>query len=199
MSTIRIRRWASRTLGLLVVAAALGAVVATAADATRGQPHTLAFDVAEDGTRFVLDEAPVFDDGLPAYGNGFVTQGYIFEAGTLGADDGVTADGTVAEGFADKVIGRWTCYGYFVGDGARTDPQDGAWVVTTQVYEFDDGSTLVSVGPENPAGGAAAARAITGGTGAHALARGEVEQLTLGHNASDGVNATFTVRLAPGR
>ena len=42
-----------------------------------------AFDVAEDITRFVFAAAPVFDDGLPAYGNAFVTQGYIYPAGTL--------------------------------------------------------------------------------------------------------------------
>ena len=35
-----------------------------------------AFDVAEDLSRFVHDESPVFDDGMPAYGNAFVTQGY---------------------------------------------------------------------------------------------------------------------------
>ena len=41
------------------------------------------FDVSESGPRFVFDEAPVFDDGLPAYGNAFVTEGYIFPYGYL--------------------------------------------------------------------------------------------------------------------
>ena len=44
---------------------------------------TLAFDVAEDMTRFVFAEQPVHEDGMPAYGNPFITQGYIYPAGTL--------------------------------------------------------------------------------------------------------------------
>ncbi|WP_375552207.1 hypothetical protein [Rhodophyticola porphyridii] len=52
------------------------------------------FDVAEDLSRFVYASAPVFDDGMPAYGNAFVTQGYIYPAGTL--DGGV--EGTLANG-----------------------------------------------------------------------------------------------------
>ena len=93
------------------------------------------FDVAEDITRFVFAPAPVFDDGMPAYGNAFVTQGYIYPAGTL--DGGV--EGTLANGdpaFPDRVIGEWTCDGYFVGDGMRTET--GAIVITRQVYRFDE-------------------------------------------------------------
>ena len=59
---------------------------AQAAEAASQPANTrhLQFDIAEIGTRFVFDEAPVFDDGFPAYGNAFVTEGYIYEAGTLG-------------------------------------------------------------------------------------------------------------------
>ena len=154
-------------------------------------PNHLEIEVAEDGTRFAFDESPVFEDGYPAYGNGFVTQGYIYPAGTLDDSNGVNPDGTPE--FPDEVIGEWTCYGYFVGDGAHTE--SGPWVVTTQVFEFNSdvvgGETLVTVGSETPAGAGPAVRAVVGGTGRFSLTSGEVVQVTLGHNASDGVNATF--------
>ena len=66
------------------------------------------FDVAEDLSRFVYAAAPVFDDNMPAYGNAFITQGYVYPAGTLdGGVEGTLKDGSPA--FPDKVIGTWTC------------------------------------------------------------------------------------------
>ncbi|MEM7711368.1 MAG: hypothetical protein AAF264_11595, partial [Pseudomonadota bacterium] len=107
----------------LFFAAAIAAMPFTA---SAGEPLA-AFDVAEDISRFVYADAPVFDDGMPAYGNAFVTQGYIYPAGTL--NSGV--EGTLPNGepaFPDLVIGEWTCDGYFVGDGMRTET--GALVIT---------------------------------------------------------------------
>ncbi len=60
-------------------------VAAAPFTASAGEPLA-GFDEAEDLSRFVFAPAPVFDDGMPAYGNPFVTQGYIYHAGTL--DDG---------------------------------------------------------------------------------------------------------------
>lgn len=170
-----------------------GGLTQTAEDTSvdMDNPNHLEVEVAEDGRRFVFDEAPVFDDGYPQYGNGFVTQGYIYPAGTLNGSNGVNADGSPE--FPGSVIGEWTCYGYFVGDGAHTDR--GAWVVTTQVFAFESdivgGETIVTVGFETPAGAGTAARSVVGGSGRWAHASGEVSQVTLGHNMSDGVNATF--------
>ncbi len=153
-------------------------------------------DVAEDGTRFVFDQnGPLLDDGYPDYGNGFVTQGYLYPAGTIGESDGVLADGSPE--FPDLVIGNWTCWGYFVGDGA--DTTDGPWVITTQVFDFDvdqpGATTIITAGMETPAGTGPIARAITGGTGAFRAAGGQMSQETLGHNVSEGVNATFVFDL----
>lgn len=186
-------------LGLLALLAGaiflLPNAVATPGYGDTPETVTLDVDVAEDGTRFVFDDAPLFDDGLPAYGNSFVTQGFIYEDGTLGDTDGVIIDddGNAAPEFPDEVIGEWTCYGTFIGDGAHetTDP----WVVTTQIFEFDDGSSFVSVGTELPQQAGTIARAITGGTGDYATASGQLDQTTNGHNATDGVNADFSVTL----
>lgn len=196
------RRLLAIGLGLLAVLA-IAVLLLQSASATPGYGDTpdditLDFDVAEDGTRFVFDDAPLFDDGLPAYGNGFVTQGFIYEDGTLGPNDGVIIDdaGNAVPEFPDKVIGEWTCYGSFIGDGAHetTDP----WVVTTQIYDFDDGSSFVSVGTELPQQAGTIVRAITGGTGEYATARGELHQTTNGHNGTDGVNGDFSVTLQTG-
>ncbi|WP_299886668.1 hypothetical protein [uncultured Ruegeria sp.] len=150
----------------------------------------MSFDVAEDLSRFIFAAAPVFDDGMPAFGNAFVTQGYIYEDGTLdGGEEGTLSDGSPA--FPDQVIGRWTCDGYFVGDGARTT--SGAMVITRQVFEFDNGDILINQGAELADIGVEAPRAITGGTGSFANINGEMTQVLLG--MSDGYGVRLSVEI----
>ena len=170
----------------LIIAAAMAAMPMVA---EAGDPLA-AFDVAEDLSRFVFAAAPVFDDQMPAYGNAFVTQGYIYPAGTL--DGGV--EGTLPNGdpaFPDLVIGEWTCDGYFIGDGMRTET--GAIVMTRQVYRFNDGDLLISHGPELVDTGVAVTRAVTGGTGDYADAPAELNQVLLG--MSDGYGVRLRVEL----
>lgn len=170
----------------LIIAAAMAAMPMVA---EAGDPLA-AFDVAEDLSRFVFAAAPVFDDQMPAYGNAFVTQGYIYPAGTL--DGGV--EGTLPNGdpaFPDLVIGEWTCDGYFIGDGMRTET--GAIVMTRQVYRFNDGDLLISHGPELVDAGVAVTRAVTGGTGDYADAPAELNQVLLG--MSDGYGVRLRVEL----
>lgn len=159
-----------------------------------GKVKTVKFDVAEDATRFVFDEEPVDEDGLPEYGNPFVTQGYIYPEGTLGESNGVKANGEPE--FPDKVIGEWTCRGWFVGEGAAT--KSGPWVVTTQLYDLGDKPgevTLVTDGSEISDIGEEAKRAITGGTGPYKRAAGEGGQTLLGFNATEGVNLRFEFKV----
>ena len=193
------RRVAAGLLGLVSVVAA-GASIASAADNNR-RPRTLEVDIAEDGTRFVFDEAPVFDDGMPAHGNPFVTQGYIYPAGTLTNSNGVNPDGTPE--FPDKVIGEWSCRGYFIADGAHTT--EGAWVFTTQLFAFGDdpdtgAETIVVTGYEGAEAGAIVTAAISGGTGRYATARGDADQELLGFNNPElptmGINKTVELELA---
>ena len=132
----------------------------------------LAFDVAENGLKFAFDLNGPLENGLPAYGNAFVTQGYIYPKGTLDAHNGVNPDGSPE--FPDQVIGEWTCRGFFVGDGAATIT--GPWVITTQHYDFYEESgfapekqstkfNLISDGYELVDIDVPGERAITGGTG----------------------------------
>ncbi|MEM7643982.1 MAG: hypothetical protein AAF366_15860 [Pseudomonadota bacterium] len=173
----------------LLVAAAIAVMPLTG---NAGEPLA-AFDVAEDMSRFVFAAVPVFDDGMPAYGNAFITQGYIYPAGTL--DGGV--EGTLPNGdpaFPDLVIGEWTCDGYFVGDGMRTET--GAIVMTRQIYRFNDGDLLISHGPEFVDAGVTVTRAVTGGTGDYADAPAELDQVLLG--MSDGYGVRLQIELGGG-
>lgn len=170
------------TLSTLAFVASTGFAMA------EGAP--MSFDVAEDLTRFVFAAESVFDDGMPAYGNAFVTQGYIYEDGTLdGGAEGTLADGSPA--FPDKVIGRWTCDGFFVGDGART--LTGAWVISRQVFEFDSGEILINQGAELADVDVAGPRAITGGTGAYAHVAAEMTQTLLGMTDGFGVRLSIEI------
>ena len=164
--------------------------------------YMLKFDVAESAPKFIPDEAPVFEDGFPAYGNSFVTQGYIYPHETLSDSNGVNPDGSPE--FPELVIGEWTCRGFFIGNGARTET--GPWVITTQHYDFyaesgyapnkqsgkrniiSDGYELVDIDVPGE-------RAITGGTGIYRNARGQAVQTLLGFNGTEGVNLRFELKV----
>ncbi len=148
------------------------------------------FDMAEDHTRFAFAPAPVHADGLPAYGNPFVTQGYIYEAGTLdGGGEGVNADGSPV--FPDKVIGVWTCDGWYVADGAHTTT--GTIIISRQVFQFDDDSVIITQGAETADYGVAMPRVITGGLGDYAGIDGVMYQTNLGMSEGFGVRAQFRI------
>jgi hypothetical protein len=134
----------------------------------------MSFDVAEDMSRFVFAPAPVFEDGMPAYGNAFITQGYIYEDGTL--DSGV--EGTLPD-----------------GSPAFPDTQTGAIVITRQVFEFDNGDILINQGAELVDVNVEAPRVITGGTGAFAGMSGEMTQVLL--DMSDGYGVRLLVDVKP--
>lgn len=149
----------------------------------------LAFDISEDMTKFVFDDAPVFDDGMPAAGNGFVTQGYIYPAGTIADGAGVNADGSPTH--PDAVLGTWICEGVLIGDGARTET--GAWVVSNQVFDFGDldgVDAITTSGIELSDIDVEVQRAITGGTGEYRSGDGEQIQVLTGFNEGGGVNLT---------
>ena len=155
--------------------------------AVSSSPKTLRFDVAEAGNRFVFDEAPVFEDGMSAYGNSFITEGYLYPAGTLGESNGVLPNGEPE--FPDLVLGKWVCRGYFVGNGAYTET--GAWVVTPQIFDLGQiagTETITTEGFELSDIGVTGYRAITGGTSDYSRARGQMSQVLTGFNETMGVN-----------
>jgi hypothetical protein len=181
-------------VGLAVLAA--GALVAgVKAQNSAGQYQTLRVEVAEDMSRFVFDKDVTFEDGMPKHGSSFITQGYIYPAGTLkNGEDGVNKDGSAK--YPDKVLGEWTCRGWFVGEGAHA--KKGPMVVTNQIYSFGKElgqKTIVTDGYELADIGKAVSRAITGGTGEYIGIEGELKQTFLGFNATEGVNLRLEFRI----
>ncbi|WP_298934637.1 hypothetical protein [uncultured Ruegeria sp.] len=153
----------------------------------------MAFDVAEDHTRIHMAAAPVHENGMPAHGNAFVSQGYIYPEGTL-ADGtvGVLEDGSPA--FPDLILGTWTCDGYFVGEGGNATT--GAWIISRQTFAFNDGATVVTQGAEIADIGQPNLRPVTGATGEFAGIEGGLIQTTLGFNDYWGLRATYIFEAA---
>lgn len=182
---------------VLVVTVACQAVQAAPQSNAVGQGNkgeTIRFEVAEDGTRFVFSEERLFEDGMPQYGTPFVTQGYIYPEGTLNGSNGALADGSPE--FPDRVIGEWTCYGYMIGDGGHTE--SGVWVVSTQVYQFNeryDNAMLITDGFELVDFNVPVARTITAGTGRFLGIVGEQVQTLLGFTEQMGVNLTVELQM----
>ncbi len=153
----------------------------------------MAFDVAEDHTRIFMANAPLHENGMPAHGNAFISQGFIYPAGTLEAGTtGVLEDGSPA--FPDLVLGTWTCDGYFVGEGANA--KTGVWIISRQVFAFTDGDTIVTQGTEIVDTGVENLRPVTGATGDYGDFSGAMVQTLLGFSEQMTVNVSF--RLAPG-
>lgn len=148
----------------------------------------MAFDVAEDHTRIYMANAPLHENGMPAHGNAFISQGYIYPSGTLQAGTaGVLEDGSPA--FPDLVLGTWTCDGYFVGEGANATT--GVWIISRQTFAFEDGYTIITQGTEIVDAGIENLRPITGATGDYAGLDGPMVQTLLGFSEQMTVNATF--------
>jgi hypothetical protein len=170
---------------LLLIALAIVAVATLVGYGVNAQSEPMRFEVAEDGNRFVFGQERLFPDGNPNYGTPFVTQGYLYPEGTLNGSNGVLPDGSPE--FPDAVIGTWTCYGYMIGEGAHTTT--GEWVISTQVYKFNDsGDIIITNGFELVDLNVSAARAIIGGTGEFSSASGEQMQELLGFTEQMGVN-----------
>lgn len=201
MNAKRLFKWLGVGTAVLLVGLAIFALVAPgvlASDDDDEWEHLKAIEVAEDGTRFVSDEAPVFaSDGFPAYGAAFITQGYIYPAGTLTCNNndcnGVNPDGSPE--FPDLVMGEWTCWGYHIADGAHT--ATGPIVVTNQLFSFGEeygNVTLTTTGYEYVDFDLPFQRAITGGTGPFAKAGGEMTQTVLGWDGDPfGISVSFQI------
>ncbi len=147
-------------------------------------------DIVENPRKFSFDETPAFEDGSPAYGGEFITQGFIYPKGTLEMGDGVDVDGNPQ--FPDLVIGTWFCRGWHIGDGAHT--QSGPIVITHQIFNFGKkfgAKTIATDGVELADIGEPVKRAITGGTGRYKRVRGEQVQTLEGLNQFESEQGTL--------
>lgn len=180
-------------LTVLLLATVTGYVVM--AQSNDSAVQIIKVEVAEDGNRFVFDDAPLHEDGMPAYGNSFVTSGYLYPEGTLNGSNGVLADGSPE--FPDKVLGTWICKGWMIGDGAHTET--GVWVTSTQIYNFGEefgSATIITDGFEIADFNVPITRAIVGGSGEYSAAAGDMTQELLGFTEQMGVNLSVELSLA---
>lgn len=177
----------------VVVLVALLALPMAQRLAAQPQGEVLQLEIAEIPSRYA--PAPFDFDaktGAHTHGNAFITQGYIYPAGTLKGGEGVKRDGSPL--YPDKVLGEWTCWG-FVSGGDAVRP------VTTQLFQFGLGygkKTIVTNGYEI-GDGTPYWRAIVGGTGAYAGATGEQVQTFLKLNdypPYGGVTFTTELRIS---
>ncbi len=188
---------AGPTRGAATTRAYAAPAVLTTADAlaaVTGPDGTLSFDVAEDGTRFTWAGDPSLTSGMPDHDTPYITQGYVYPAGTLDGSNGVNADGSPE--FPDKVLGQWTCWGWWVGAGK---PDQTAPWITTHLFNFGSAwgeATLVSEGYSLDDVDVPLPRAVIGGTGPLTGATGTQLETILGHNVSEGVDFHYEVRRA---
>ncbi len=181
-----------RVVWMAIFALVVGALAIFLPPGAKADRTRLAIDVACDANTFVF-QGPATAAG-PAYGASFVVQGVIYPGGIFaanGSNSGLLPNGEPE--FPDRVIGRWTCKGWFIGDGIATE--SGPFVVTTQIYDLDPGhpgaETLVSDGIELIDLNMPFNRAVTGGTGEFDRATGQVIQTSVGVNATELFNFTF--------
>jgi hypothetical protein len=169
------------------------------APAVASAQNIIEFDVAEDGTRFVFQNEPLLANGFPAYGNPFVTTGYLYAKNRLTVDASGTVNGVNANGtpqFPNDVKGLWHCRGWFIGDGANT--VTGPWTISHQLYQITTGSLQGEIstdGVELVDIGVQGERAIIGGTDDFEKARGEQFQTLLGFNVTGGVGLRILIRV----
>lgn len=179
-------------------------------DLARGKAR-IAFDVVELASGFHFDEAPIDDNGMPLYGNPFITQGVIYPKGVIGVDENGFSNGAIVEvdehgneiarpEFPELVVGTWICRGaVFSADGFNIE--SGPTVHTEQLFDFHGVAgghgaiSLSTTGLELIDQGVPIARAVTGGTGPYRRARGEMEQTFVGLNASEGFVLRYETRL----
>jgi hypothetical protein len=206
MSAISRRRLLHRLAVVSATAPAAVAAFAASAAARAGstadeviaqletEEGVLRFDVAENAANFAWAGDPELVDGLPAGRTAFLSQGYIYPADTLTDSNGVLADGSPE--FPDMVLGQWSCWGWYMGTGR---PAGNASWLTTHLVNFGEpwgAASLVSEGYSIDDLELALERAIVGGTGPYAGARGVQLETNLGFNASNGINVRYEYRLA---
>lgn len=180
----------TRALALVTALAMTLLAVGSMTTSVAAQEGSLQVEVAEYGSRFFPDSSMADADGNPTRGAWFVTEGYIYEAGTLtctdGACNGVVYDdmGNPSAEFPDAVVGTWHCAGTHLEDAAVMGEFIGPVALTTQVFDFGElgADSIVTSGYESANVGVEYQRAITGGTGMYSGATGVQAQTTIGFN-----------------
>ena len=121
------------------------------------------FEVVEDHTRIVFQPAINFGtESSQLRARAFSTSGYVYPSGTLSPENlGVLENGAPTS--PEDVIGQWSSEGWYIGSEAQAT--EGVQIMSRQIFEFRDGSVLVTYGEENWNDGETSVRAIEQATG----------------------------------
>ena len=151
--------------------------------------RTVVLDVAVDARTNRLNPGLV---GPPVRGTTFIVSGKVYPGGTIPA--GGTPDQPSAFGPDEPgSIGNFICRATFNYDLAEIMAGAAPHLASSQLFFLDDDAGFATEGME---GGTTTVRAVTGGMGRYATARGEVTQEILGVNPTGLFNSRFTFTLA---
>ena len=146
----------------------------------------LTLDVAIDATTFKLQrETAVLPTNLMR-GDTFITDGLIYPGGTIASGSTAFPPTNV------QPIGKWVCRGVFQIGSAQLAAGGKPHVYSTQYFMLNDGTSIVTDGPE---GGGDFMRAIIGGWGSANNNRGDVLESPIGSNSTGLFNLRFTFRI----
>jgi hypothetical protein len=154
----------------------------------RHRKPNVVYDISYDGA---TARTLYGQQGTISRGDAFILAGNIYPGGTI-PTNGVFSPTTPGS------IGTWTCRGVYNFDLADLNLGKEPMVYTTQVFQFNDGTMIITEGAE---GLATHIRAVTGGTGRASGATGQVRQEFLGANETvdvdgmPGLNFRFTFDL----
>ena len=148
-------------------------------------------DVAEDCTTLAVNSANPLEDPTTnnAIGDTLYVGGAIFPGGTLqsGAQSNSPSD--------PGSIGRWRSRATLIANfNIQTGFDSSPIAFATMIYSLNNRDSLMSEGLV-PDIGSSTDRAVIGGTGAFAGARGEVRLQNLGTNATGCFNYRFSFKL----
>ena len=143
-------------------------------------------DVAIDATKFQFQRDTAILPTNVIRGDTFITEGPIYPGGTLQTGN------TPFPPTSAEPIGKWVCRGTFQIPTAQITAGVTPFVYSTQYFLLNDGTSIVTEGPE---GGAAFTRAITGGWDDGIGMSGDNLETPIGSNATGMFNVRFTFQI----
>jgi hypothetical protein len=154
--------------------------------AQRGFFGGYTLDVAIDATKFQLQRDTAILPTNIVRGDTFITEGPIYPGGV------VPSGNTPFPPTSATPIGKWVCRGTFQIPTAQIVAGVTPFVYSTQYFLLDDGTSIVTEGPE---GGAAFTRAITGGWSNGIGMSGDNLETPIGSNSTGMFNVRFTFQI----
>lgn len=125
----------------------------------------------------------------------FIVEGHIYKKGTFeyyGFESGIKSSG--APEFLDRLMGKWTCKGWYINRGPET--KTGYYIDSTHTYELDSRTALsrilTSNGKEKIEMHESFSRVLCSGMGSYSKVKGgNVTQTNVGINQTGAFNYIF--------